>query len=65
MPPPIRDRLVQQLLRKGMPRGKAQALEIRERYARGGVTQAALAREYGVHQPTVSSICSGKTWGHA
>jgi hypothetical protein len=26
MPPPIRDRLVQQLLRKGMPRGKAQAV---------------------------------------
>lgn len=41
------------------PRAKltnVQAKEIRERYARGGITQAALAREYGIAQPGVGRI---------
>jgi predicted transcriptional regulator len=33
-----------------------QAREIRERYALGGISQAALAGEYGVTQTAVSSI---------
>lgn len=30
--------------------------EIRKRYARGGVSQSVLAKEYGVSQPTISHI---------
>jgi len=36
-------------------------LEIRNRVALGE-TQAALAKEYGVNQSTVSCVCSGRTW---
>lgn len=41
---------------------KEQVLVIRARYARGGVSQYALAREYGVHQITISQIITRKTW---
>ncbi len=36
--------------------------EIRERYAAGGISQPALAREYGVTQGNISSILLGHTW---
>lgn len=36
--------------------------EIRARYAAGGVTQAALAKEYGVVHSMVSRIVLGKIW---
>jgi hypothetical protein len=29
-----------------------------------GMTQSAIAREFGITQSAVSAICSGKTWGH-
>ncbi len=38
------------------------AAEIRDRYATGGVTQAQLAREYGVATPQISLLVRGKTW---
>lgn len=37
---------------------------IRARYTAGGVTQLALAREYGVGQVTVSEIVRRTTWRH-
>lgn len=37
--------------------------EIRARYA-AGANQYDLATEYGVKQPTISNIITGKTWGH-
>jgi hypothetical protein len=40
------------------------AREIRARYAQGGVSQRALAQEYGVHQQTVQRITSGRGWKH-
>lgn len=43
----------------------AQAIEIRERYKAGGVSQRALAAEYGIGQATVSNIVTGHTWSHA
>lgn len=41
------------------------ALEIRERYAAGGVSQYALAAEYGVHQSAVWHVINGTGWRHA
>jgi len=38
------------------------AAEIRARYAAGGISQKALAREYGVAQSNIWSILSGATW---
>lgn len=38
--------------------------EIRRRYAVGGISQAALGREFGVDQRTVSLIVLRKGWGH-
>jgi len=40
----------------------AQVAEIRARYAAGGVTQAELARRYGVVQAHVSRIVRGEVW---
>lgn len=37
---------------------------IRARYARGGVTQTALAAEYGVDQTIISDVVRRKTWRH-
>jgi hypothetical protein len=39
-----------------------QVLEIRARYSRGGISQQALASEYGVAQMTISKIVRGETW---
>lgn len=43
---------------------EAQATEIIARYRAGGVTQRALATEYGIHQSIVSEIVNGKRWAH-
>lgn len=42
----------------------AQVIEMRQRYASGGVFQYELAREYGVSQHLVSLIIRGKAWRH-
>src|ERR1700747_44240 len=42
----------------------AQAREIRDRYAAGGVSQEQLGREYGVAQATVSYVCRRLRWRH-
>ena len=39
-----------------------QVAEIRKRYARGGVRQAELAAEFGVHQTQISFIVRGANW---
>jgi DNA-binding transcriptional regulator YiaG len=36
--------------------------EIREEYAAGGITQAALAARYGVSAGTVWNVLSGRAW---
>lgn len=41
-----------------------QVIEIRERLKSGGITQSALAKQYGVVHQTISWIASGKRWGH-
>jgi hypothetical protein len=41
----------------------ADVLEIRECYA-SGITQASLAKVFGVSQPHVSDIVNGKVWRH-
>ena len=41
-----------------------QVLDIRRRYAAGGVFQYELAREYGVTQPNVQAIVTGRSWAH-
>jgi uncharacterized protein YjcR len=49
------------------PRAKltaAQVLEIRERYAAGGIDQTALAAEYGVEQTAISALLRRETWTH-
>lgn len=38
--------------------------EIRERYARGNVTQKMLANRFSVSQPAISAILSGRYWSH-
>lgn len=44
---------------------REQVQEIRARYAVGGISQATLAREYGVIQPHISRIVLGTKWGNA
>lgn len=41
---------------------ETQVREIRARYAMGNVTQASLAKEYGIVPPTVRHIVCRKTW---
>lgn len=57
----------------GFPRGErhpnhklraCDVREIRRRYAAGGITQFALAAEFGVRQPHISRAISGTAWGH-
>lgn len=38
--------------------------EIRRRHAAGGISQGALAREYGVKQPTIHDVVNWVTWKH-
>jgi hypothetical protein len=42
----------------------AQVLEIRHRYERGGISQQALADEYGVTQTNIGLIVRRKNWKH-
>jgi hypothetical protein len=42
----------------------ATVLEIRARYAAGGITQRRLAAEYGIHFSNVSAIINRKSWAH-
>ena len=60
-------------LRDGLFRGEKNSyaklttetvIEIRQRYAQGGVSQTALAAEYGISQPHVSSLIRGARWNH-
>jgi DNA-binding XRE family transcriptional regulator len=39
-------------------------LDIRRRYKAGGISQYALAAEYGVSQTTIKDITRGRTWKH-
>lgn len=39
-------------------------LEIRRRYAEGGISMNALSKEYGVKPPAISGIISRKKWKH-
>jgi plasmid maintenance system antidote protein VapI len=41
-----------------------QVREIRRRYTAGSLSQAALAAEYSVSQPTIGALLLGKTWKH-
>ena len=41
-----------------------QVQAMRWRYGVGGITQVALAREYGVSEPTVRDILNRRTWAH-
>lgn len=54
------------MMKKGRNgRGKitaAVAAEIRRWYRRGGITQAELARGYGLHHVTIHMIVTGQTW---
>jgi len=43
---------------------EAQVVEIRKRYAAGGVTQRVLGLEYGVYPSHVGSIVTGVKWRH-
>jgi HNH endonuclease len=43
---------------------EADVREIRSRYAAGGVTQRALAEEFGVIHQTIHSIIRRKNWKH-
>lgn len=43
---------------------EGQVLEIRRRYAAGGVSQSQLAREYGVNQAVICRIIARKMWKH-
>lgn len=41
-----------------------QVVDIRTRYAAGGISQAELAREYGVQGSSIRKILIGKNWTH-
>ena len=43
---------------------EAQVIEIRKRYSSEGISQSALAREYGVHPHSVCLIVHRKAWKH-
>lgn len=43
---------------------EAQVIELRRRYAAGGVTQRTLAAELGVTPRAVALIIRGQRWGH-
>lgn len=43
----------------------SEAREIRQKYEAGGISQSALAEQYGVHQTHISSIVRGDKWRKA
>lgn len=58
-----------EMIHKGIDNGNAKLTEedvrlIRERYAAGNITQAALAAEYGVHPTAISQIIRRVGWQH-
>ncbi len=58
-----------ELLPRGSGHARAKLTEeavatLRARYAAGGISQDALARELSIGQSTVSSAIRGETWGH-
>ena len=64
-----RDEKGRQAKQKGSSHGlakltEADVLDIRARYAAGGVTQRELAEEYGVNQSLVSYIKNKQIWKH-
>ena len=63
-----RHRRWQDLIGENAPNAKLtepQVIQIRERYAAGGISMARLAREHGVSQGTVSGIVWGSLWIYA
>lgn len=51
--------------RSGMAKlTEALVRQARERYARGGISQAQLAAAYGVAEATIQAIVEGRTWQH-
>lgn len=65
----LADRVADGTLRRGEthPRAKiteVQALEIKRRYANGGISMTTLAAEYGLEKTTVRTLIRGKTWKH-
>lgn len=63
------DRVIHGTLTNGEKVGSAkltaeQVRAIRERYARGGIPQSALAGEYGVRQSLINRIIHSKLWRH-
>lgn len=62
-------RLHPERLKRGEENGNAKlneqiVREIRTRYAAGGISQAALAAEYGVRQTQISNVILRKVWAH-
>ncbi len=43
---------------------RCQVREIRRTYAKGGVSQDELARQFGISQPSLSNVVRGVTWKH-
>lgn len=43
---------------------EADVIEIRIRYRAGGISQRALAAEFGIHQVNIGCIVRGETWTH-
>lgn len=48
----------------GAKLAEEQVREIRRKYSAGGVSQRALASEYGVTQSAISAVTSGRRWVH-
>ena len=40
-----------------------QVMAVKTAYAKGGISQSKLAQAYGVQQPAISRILTGKRWG--
>jgi group I intron endonuclease len=64
-----RGRAVPQEPKAGEKNGRAvltdsDVREIRRRFAAGGISQQALADEYGVHQTAISKIVRRRAWSH-
>ena len=65
----MRDRNEADRQAKGVDHGSAklteeQVIEIRRRYADGGVTYRSLAAEYGVHHSVIGYIITRRNWSH-
>jgi hypothetical protein len=61
------DKMIHGTSNQGEGNGRAkltvvQVAEIRRRYAAGGITQAALGREYGVAGVTIHDVVRGRNW---